>query len=170
MTGTKRRYKLEKLTTLMEASFREVETDAEGNPILDLRKDSDGNPIMQIPRGENNEPMPNVQPDRVYTARSKVVEKALPLLLKRLYLEMPMQKTTRQDTINGTRMFAEIEASPKGELILSEDIVKWANEKLADEGKDGTPGIGLGIFGKNLQVIENALNSYDHSVEAKSKE
>lgn len=174
MGGTKRRFKLEKLNTITGNPFREVEMDEDGNPILDLRLDSKGDPVMQVPRDNSGNPVPNAQPENVYNVRSKAVEKALPLLLKRLYLELPIQKTTRQDTIYGTRLFAEIEASPEGELVLSEDIHKWLQGKLQDEGKgegkDYVPGIGLGIFGKSLQIVENALDSYERTAESKGKD
>lgn len=155
--------KLEEIKTLTGNYFREVETNDDGSPILDLRKDSEGNPVMQIPRDpETGAPVPSTQPEQVYMPRSKEVKEALPLLLKRLYLEMPLQKTTRQDTINGTLMFDQIAASPEGYLELSDEIYKWINTKLQDEGAgkdDKDKGIGLAIFGKNLQVVERALDN-----------
>jgi len=166
--------------------FRKVVEDSNGNPVLELRKDSQGNPVLQVPRDEEGKPRPNVMPEPVYIAKTEVLDEheALIAQLKRLYLNIPREKFTRNDTILGSAMIQDMEASKDGVLVLGEGVYKWlkgmlstvwtVKEKRKGE-KDGEVievehGIGLDIFGVNLSIIEDAFDNVEKPIESKKKE
>lgn len=160
----KKRFKLKEIKDVQGRPFRIPIKDDEGNPILEPRKDSEGNKIMQIPRDANGQPVPNCQSEPVYRVKTRTLDKdALPELLKGLYLTMPGDKLTRQDTITGTRMFANIADSKDGYLELDSDVHKWVREKLQDEA------IGLKTFGLDLTVVEDAVDDFERLHEPKEK-
>lgn len=165
MAAPKKRIKLEEMKTLLGVHFREAERDDTGNTILETRKDAEGKVITQIPRdAKTGNAIPNAMPEPVYVARTHAVKQPLPMLLKRLYLNIPRDKLTRQDTIYGTRLFQEVEDSEDGFVVIGEDTYDWVKEKLKDED------IGLEIFGTDLHVVEQALeNLYNREGEPKAK-
>lgn len=164
MGTPKKRIRLEEMKTLMGNSFREAERDEVGNAILEPRKDAEGKPIMQVPRDtKTGNAIPNAMPELVYQARTTVVKKPLPMLLKRLYLQIPRDRLTRQDTIYGTRMFQNITDSQDGYIELDDDIHDWVKEKLKDEK------VGLEIFGTELNVIEKAVDNFERLHEPQAK-
>ena len=166
----RKRIKLEELRTIGGFPFRDAELDATGNIIREVVKDADGNPVKQIPRNDRGEPFSNVEPELLYQPKTKVLKlDALPSLLKRLYLNIPPNRCTRQDTIYGTRLFQNIAQSKDGYLELDDDVHKWVMKQLTDEGPDGKgiDGVGLGIFGKNLQVVEQAVDNFERPHKSK---
>ena len=165
MAAPKKRIKLEEMKTLMGLPFREAERDETGNAIMEPRKDSEGKTIMQVPRdAKTGNAIPNAIPEPVYQARTFVVKKPLPMLLKRLYLGIPREKLTRQHTIDGARLFQNLADSEDGFVVLDEDIHDKVKEWLRDED------IGLEVFGTELNVVERAMdNLYDREGEPKKK-
>lgn len=152
--------KVYKLTSDMKdvtgREFRTPERDGEGNTIREPVLDSAGKQIMQIPRNAKGEAIPNCQPEPVYRLRTKALGKdTFPEILKGLYLNIPPDKLTRQDTIYGTRLFQAIAASKNGVLTIPDDVHGWIGEKLKDEN------IGLKIFGVDLYVVEQAADDFD---------
>ena len=172
-----KRIKLEEMRSITGQPFRRAVERDDGTPLLEKRKDADGKDIMQVPRNSNGEPMPNCYPEPVYQIRTEVIGKGetLPEQLKTLFLRIPRDKLTRQDTIYGTKMFLSIDKIQNGYPELDDDVPKWLREKLQDketEGKDGviTPGIGLSIFGVNRTIVEEALENYERPHEKKAVE
>lgn len=160
----KKRFKLKEIKDVQGRPFRVPIRDDEGNPIMELRKDSEGNKLMQIPRDAKGMPVPNCQPEPVYRVKTRVLEKdALPELLKGIYLTLPADKLTRQDTITGTRMFSNIAEIKDGILELDADVHKWVREKLQDEA------IGLKTFGVDLAIVEDAVDDFERLHEPKGE-
>lgn len=154
MAAEKKYIKLEEMKTLMGFHFREADRDNTGNPIMEARKDADGKVITQVPRdAKTGNAIPNALPETVFIARSHEVKKPLPMLLKRLYLNIPRDKLTRQMTIDGARLFQDIEDSPDGTLVLHDDIYDKVKEWLKDED------VGLEVFGTDLNVVEKAMDN-----------
>ena len=171
----KKRFILKPMLDVRGRPFRIAETDDIGNPLLETRKDSDGKPIMQVPRNEHGEPVANAQPETVHVVKTRVLEKdALPELLKAVYLRIPGDKLTRQDTIYGTRLFQNINDAKDGVLELDDDVHDWikkvlAREITADRGSEKRE-LGLLIYGIDLYVIEQALEGFERLHEPKAKD
>jgi len=165
MAASKKRIRLEEMKTLMDLTFREAVRDETGNAIMEPRKDSEGKTIMQVPRdAKTGNAIPNAMPEPVYQARTIAIKKPLPMLLKRLYLQIPREKLTRQDTIYGARLFGNIADSAEGFIELDEDIHDWVKEKLKDED------VGLEVFGTELSIIEQAVDNFERLHEKKAEE
>lgn len=143
--------------------FKKVAVNANGEPKTKVRNDMNGKAIMQVPRNEHGEPVAGCMPEPVYDLETEALTKAkaLPELLKLLYLTIPVAKLTRQDTIYGARMFQNINDIKNGTLELDDDIHKWVREKLQDEE------IGLKIFGVDLYIIEQAVDDFERLHEKK---
>jgi len=165
MAAPKKRIKLEEMKTLMDLTFREAVRDETGNAIMEPRKDSEGKTIMQVPRdAKTGNAIPNAMPEPVYQARTIPIKRPLPMLLKRLYLQIPREKLTRQYTIDGTRLFQNIADSEDGFLVLDEDVYDTVKEWMKNED------IGLEVFGTELHLIEQAMdNLYNREGEPKLK-
>ena len=149
-------FKLKEFKDVQGRAFRSPDHDAEGNVIREPVKDSEGKSVMQVPRNAKGEPVANVQAEPVYKLKTKELGKdALPEILKGLYLNIPPDKLTRQDTIYGTRLFQAIAASKNGMLEIPDDVHTWIKEKLKDEN------VGIKVFGIDLYVVEQAVDDFE---------
>lgn len=149
-------FKLKEMRDVQGREFRGPERDAEGNPVREMVKDADGKPLLQVPRDARGLPVPDAQPEPVYRIKTRVLGKdSLPEILKGLFLNIPSDRLTRQDTIYGTRLFQSLGACNNGTLEIEDDVHDWIKEKLKDEN------VGLKIFGVDLYVVEQALDDYE---------
>jgi len=156
MAGQVKVFKLKEILDVQGRGFKAPELDKEGIPIREPAKDSEGKQIMQVPRNAKGEATPNCQPEPMYRIKMKTLGKdSFPEILKGLYLNIPPDKLTRQDTIYGTRLFQAIAAIKNGTLEIPEDVHGWIGEKLKDEN------IGLKVFGVDLYVVEQAVDNFD---------
>lgn len=160
----KKVFKLETILDVQGRPFTGPERDKDGKIVREITRDAEGKPVMQIPRDANKNPIPNVQPEPVYQIKTKNLGKdSFPELLKGLYLNIPGDLLTRQDTIYGTRMFQNIAGMKDGILELDDDIHDWIKEKLKDEK------IGIKIFGVDLYIVENAVDNFQRPHEPQGK-
>jgi hypothetical protein len=160
----KKVFKLETILDVQGRNFTGPERDKEGKVVREIARDAEGKPVMQVPRDQKGNPIPGVEPEPVYQIKTKKLEKdSFPELLKGLYLNIPGDLLTRQDTIYGTRMFQNIAAMKDGVLELDDDIHDWIKEKLKDDK------IGIKIFGVDLYVVENAVDNFLRPHEPQSK-
>ena len=149
-------FKLQEIKDVQGREFKQPELDPNGNPIREPAKDSEGKPIMQVPRNAKGEATPNCLPEPVYRVKTKSLGKdSFPEILKGLYLNIPMDKLTRQDTIYGTRLFQSIAEIKNGTLEIPDDVHDWIKDKLKDEN------IGIKVFGVDLYVVEQAVDNFD---------
>jgi hypothetical protein len=161
----KKVFKLMEIRDVQGRIFRAPDRDPNGNVIREPVLDTAGKQMTQVPRNANGDPVPNCQPEPVYRLKTKELSKteALPEILKGLYLNIPPDKLTRQDTIYGTRMFQNFAAITDGVLEMDDDIHDWIKEKLKDEA------IGLKVFGVDLYVVEQAVDNFERKHEPSQK-
>lgn len=153
-------FKLAEMNDVQGRPYKGPDKDKEGNPIREPVLDADGKPVLQVPRNAKGDPVPDCQPEPVYRLKTKELGKdSLPELLKGLYLNIPPDKLTRQDTIYGTRLFQAIAVSKNGILEIPDDVHDWIKDKLKDEH------IGIKIFGVDLYVIEQAVDNFEREHE-----
>jgi hypothetical protein len=154
----KKIFKLGEIKDVQGRPFRGPERDTEGNAVREAVLDAEGKPMMQVPRDQKGQPIPNCQPEPVYKIKTKALGKdSFPEILKALYLQIPPDQLTRQDTIEGTRMFQSIAAVKDGVLEIDDDVHDWIKKKLQDEK------VGLKIFGIDLWVVEQAVENFERS-------
>lgn len=157
-------FQLKEIVDVQGRPFQGPARDNDGNVIREVVRDAEGKPVMQIPRDAKGQPIPNCQPEPVYRVKTQSLGKdSLPEILKGLYLNIPRDKLTRQDTIYGTRMFQSIAASQNGTLEIPDDVHDWVKEKLKDEE------VGKVIFMHDLYVVEQAVDDFERTHEKGEK-
>jgi hypothetical protein len=152
----KKVFNLHQLKDVQGRDFKGPVRDEEGNMVREKVLDDEGKPIMQIPRNPQGSPIPGCQPEQVYRFKSQALGvDCLPEMLKSLFLNIPADKLTRQDTIYGTRMFQNIRDITNGTLEIDDDVHDWIKEKLKDQN------VGIKIFGVDLYVLEQAIDDFE---------